>query len=874
MTSRRALVLPLVLFALFAALAACGEDVVEVPVEKVVEVEVPVEKVIEVEVPVEKVVEVPVEVEKVVQVEVPVDRVVEVEVPVEKVVEVEVPVETVVEVEVPVVKNLIVNNLQECSASYDPQADYFPDKTEAQYAKEWQVEYFNNYKLVTVDTDTSPDAQNLVRYVLVQCGTPAPELSGEFSDAMVVEVPVQRFWEGGGAVFASLDALGALDRLIGVNTRTSGDRNHFLPDVVARVTQDDVHEETSYGEDLELILDGDPDVYFQYNSDDWRNNALEVGVPAVHYSPFSEGPLGSAEQVKFVSLFFNLEARADRYFGPIAEEYSRVMALAHSQPTSPSVLLGTIARSGQFQSRNRTRLESILIEDAGGTRPLLKAVDQGLLDGTAHLGFGGVAVETALELGQEAEYWFDLAYIPSERNVPEFLERNPLNGEFAPMISGNAFHRYGRASDYHSTGAVRADILLKDIVSIIHPGLLPDHQLVFLDRIETAADAGIIAANPQAPVEEYIPGADYFPDKVEVKWAKDWTVSYHGNYKILNMGPVGDANAGSRETYVLLQKGTPAPELAGNLADAQVVQIPVETIYETSGGGSVVTALEFLGEADALIGLGYVPFGDFSQITPEMDMRYMSDDFLVANVSADGWETVVDAGPEIVIEPYSATQRETARSLGLNAVFYNSFWETPLGAAEHMKFWALFFNKERLANELFAPVESEYVALARHVAESVPEEEQPAVIRGAFSSSGSWSAVGADRVDYHLIRDAGGTPLFIDAAMGADAFASVSTEDAIETGTDADFWWNSSYDALDNGADGSAWVMENPLNARIPAMENGNAFHIFKRGEDYYKTAVNYRADLLLKDLVSILHPELVPDHETLWLELITPPSS
>ena len=68
------------------------------------------------------------------------------------------------------------------------------------------------------------------------------------------------------------------------------------------------------------------------------------------------------------------------------------------------------------------------------------------------------------------------------------------------------------------------------------------------------------------------------------------------------------------------------------------------------------------------------------------------------------------------------------------------------------------------------------------------------------------------------------------------------------------------------------WVAQDPLNAEIPALLNGSAFHIFKRGEDYYKTAVNYRADLLLEDLVSILHPELVPNHETIWLELITPP--
>ena len=798
-----------------------------------------------------------------------VEREVTVEVP-GRVVERAVPIE--VEVEVPVVKNLVVNNLQQCVDEYDPEADYFPDKTEAQYALEWQVEYFSNYKVVTVDTDTAADSENLIQYVLVQCGTPAPALSGDLADAMVVQVPVQRYWEGGGATYAALDALGALDKVIGVNTRTSGHENHFLPDVVARVTQDDIHEETSYGDDLELILEGEPDVYFQYNGPDWLANALDVGVPAIHYSPFSEGPLGSAEQVKFVSLFFNLEARANSYFQPIADEYNRVKELAQSQSSSPSVLLGTIASSGNFQSRNRTRLESVLIQDAGGQRPLLGAVDQGLLDGSAALGWGGVALEVALEYGQDAEYWFDMAYIPSQRNVPEFLDRNPLNAEFPAMLEGRAFHRYGRAADYHSTGAVRADILLKDIVSIIHPGLLPNHELIFLDRIETEAEIGIFASNPGGPVESYDPDADYFPDKVEANWAKDWTVSYHGNYKLLHMGPVGDANAGSRETYVLVQKGTPAPELTGNLADAHVVPIPIQSVYENSGGGSLVTALEFLGEAESLIGLGYIPFGDFSDVTPEVDKRYKADDFLVANVSDDGWETVVEADPDVVVVPFSATQRETARSLGLPAVFYNSYWETPLGAAEHLKFWALFYNKEKLANELFAPVEADYVALAAQVQEAVTAGNTPQVLHGQISSRGSWFTFGPDRVDYHLIRDAGGTPVLIDENLAQDAFASLSVEEVIEVGAGADFWWNSSYDALDNGGDGSAWVAQEPLNGEIPALENGTAFHIFKRGEDYYKTAVNYRADLLLRDLVSILHPDLAPDHETIWLELITPP--
>ena len=850
MTLKKAWVLPLLLLALVSILA-CGERVVERTVE------VPVERTVEV--PIERTVEVPVEVL------------------VDRTVEVEVPVEVPVEVQVPVVRDLIVNNFQECATSYDQETDYFPDKTVAEYAKEWQVEYFNNYKVVTVDTDTAADSENLIHYVLVQCGTPAPALSGDLADAMVVQVPVQRYWEGGGATYAALDALGALDKVIGVNTRTSGHENYFLPDVVARVTQDDIHEETSYGDDLELILEGEPDVYFQYNGPDWLANALDVGVPAIHYSPFSEGPLGSAEQVKFVSLFFNLEARANSYFQPIADEYNRVKELAQAQSASPSVLLGTIASSGNFQSRNRTRLESVLIQDAGGQRPLLGAVDQGLLDGSAALGWGGVALEVALDYGQDAEYWFDMAYIPRQRNVPEFLDRNPLNAEFPAMLEGRAFHRYGRAADYHSTGAVRADILLKDIISIIHPGLLPDHELIFLDRIETAAEIGIFVSNPEGTVSEYDPDADYFPDKVEVKWAEDWTVSYHGNYKVVNMGPVGDANAGSRETYVLVQKGTPAPELTGNLAGASIVPIPVDRVYENSRGASLVTALEHLGEAESLIGLGYLPSGDVSTTTPELAKRYQSDGFLVTG-AADAWEPVVAAEPDLVVVPFNASQRDTARSLGLPAVFYNSFWETPLGSAEHLKFWSLFFNKEELANKLFAPVEEAYVALAEEVASAVPVAERSLVLHGQILGNGSWFTYGPDRVDYHLIRDAGGTPMLLDEGIALDAFAQISLELVLDVVPDADFWWNPTHISLVSEldmSDGDAWVNFDPLYGEVAPLLMGNGFHHFKPGnDDYFKTALNYRADLLLKDLVSILHPELVPDHETIWLELITPPSN
>ncbi|MDJ0755997.1 MAG: hypothetical protein QNJ45_20890 [Ardenticatenaceae bacterium] len=125
---------------------------------------------------------------------------------------------------------------------------------------------------------------------------------------------------------------------------------------------------------------------------------------------------------------------------------------------------------------------------------------------------------------------------------------------------------------------------------------------------ETAVDESSQVTKPtenlQECVESYDSTIDYFPNKVNADYAEDWHVTYFNHYKVVTVGPVGDAAAGDTETYVLVQCGTPVPELTGDLADAYAIEIPIKTLFETSGGGSVVTGLEVLGEADALIGLG------------------------------------------------------------------------------------------------------------------------------------------------------------------------------------------------------------------------------------------------------------------------------
>lgn len=412
---------------------------------------------------------------------------------------------------------------------------------------------------------------------------------------------------------------------------------------------------------------------------------------------------------------------------------------------------------------------------------------------------------------------------------------------------------------------------LENVVALrtIAEGLYPE-KFVDAAPADTASADSALTENPQECVASYDPAVDYFPAKVNADYAEDWQVTYFNHYKVVTVGPVGDAAAGDTETYVLVQCGTPAPELTGDLADAHVVEIPVERLFETSGGGSVVTGLEVLGEADALIGLGYIPIGDIDQYIPAVAAQIASEDFLVVNVSEGGFEAVVAAEPDLLIEPYNAEQRAAARELGIPAIFYNSFWETPLGGAEHIKFWSLLFNKEALANQRFAPIEADYLALKEQVAQAVAADERPLVLHGQVSADNTFSTFGPGRIDYHLIEDAGGRPLLIELGLVNDAFATLALEEIIEVAADADFWWNSTYYADEKfGNSISALLADNPLNGSMAPAEQGTTFHIFGRGEDLYKTAYNYRADLILKDLVSILHPELVPDHEPLWMVLI-----
>ena len=369
---------------------------------------------------------------------------------------------------------LTANLADSCVESFDPSVDYFPDQAEIEFAEGFEVEYFNNYKVINVLRPWR-DADVTFTYVLVQCGTPAPE---GYDDAEVLEVPIDSAVSMSTTYLPHFVELGLLDQLVAV------DEFDF-------VYSPEIHDQIDAGMmvevgggsavNVEQVLDLEPDLIMTYGlgSPDYDAHPalLAAGLNVALNSDYMEtSPLGRAEWIKFTAAFFNREAEAHAFFDGVAERYNELSALAADAEERPTVLVNAMYGDTWFMSGGDSYIAQ-LIADAGGA--YLWADDEST--GGLPLSF-----EAVLERAQEADYWLDPNFW---RSLDEGLAEDARYAEFAAFENARVYNnnlRMGElgANDYSEGGVVNPDQVLADLIAIFHPELLPDHEMVYFRHLE------------------------------------------------------------------------------------------------------------------------------------------------------------------------------------------------------------------------------------------------------------------------------------------------------------------------------------------------------------------------------------------------------
>jgi iron complex transport system substrate-binding protein len=227
-------------------------------------------------------------------------------------------------------------------------------------------------------------------------------------------------------------------------------------------------------------------------------------------------------------------------------------------------------------------------------------------------------------------------------------------------------------------------------------------------------------------------------------------------------------------------------------------------------------------------------------------------------------EMVIALKPDLVIG-FSINNQNNAYHMLERAgipVVYNGDWteETPLGKAEWIKFFAPFFGHEKKADSLFNTIASSYKA-AKSIAEKA--DYSPTILSGALYKD-VWYLPGGSSWAAQFLKDAN-TRYLWEASKDTGSL-SLSLESVLERGRNADFWISpsqfTSYEQL-KGA--------NRHYSQFKAYQKKKVFTFAAtRGETggllYYELGPN-RPDLILKDLIRIFHPELLPQHEPFFFK-------
>jgi iron complex transport system substrate-binding protein len=348
-------------------------------------------------------------------------------------------------------------------------------------------------------------------------------------------------------------------------------------------------------------------------------------------------------------------------------------------------------------------------------------------------------------------------------------------------------------------------------------------------------------------------------NKLENSYAKGFKIEKFKDFKVLTVYNPWQHAQGVEYKYVLAENTKIVPD---SLKKFDIIKIPVKRIVCLS-----TTHLAFLRELnllDAICGVAAPEFIYDSLIREKVKAGNISN---VGYDQAMNIETIISLKPDFVmaygVGSESSGQFQRLKQLGIKVVFNAEYLEqTPLGKAEWINFVGSFFNKEDSAAQLFKKTSETYRELTQ---KAVSVKEKPMVLSG-LPWKGVWYVPGGKSYASNFIYDAGGDYLWKED-KGSESIP-LSLETVLERANKAQLWINPGA-ALNL----NEMISLDPRIKNIRSLQEKKVFNFNRRlspggGNDFWESGVVH-PDWILKDLIAIFHPGLIPNHTFVYYQLL-----
>lgn len=343
------------------------------------------------------------------------------------------------------------------------------------YARGFDVEKKENYRILKVYNPWQGARNVLFRYVLAGHDQDIPASRVEET---VIRTPVSSVVCMSTTHIAMIDFIGETEKISAV----SGSENIYNPVLQNRAEQGNLPD-IGYDMNLnyELLLELNPDIILAYGvgaeAGAWLNRLRDIGMTVVMIGEYLEGsPLAQAEWVKFIAHLFDRQEYASDKFSKIEKEYNQLVKLASQTGDSlPVIMSGLPWRNSWFVPGGNSHFAA-LIDDAGGKY---------LWDDNNGRENFPADIENVIDRSAEAGYWINAG---TALSMADIENTDPRLALLRPFRLDNVYNNNARlnkrgGNDYWESGTVNPHLILKDLIHILHPELVPGHKPVYYRKL-------------------------------------------------------------------------------------------------------------------------------------------------------------------------------------------------------------------------------------------------------------------------------------------------------------------------------------------------------------------------------------------------------
>ena len=290
------------------------------------------------------------------------------------------------------------------------------------------------------------------------------------------------------------------------------------------------------------------------------------------------------------------------------------------------------------------------------------------------------------------------------------------------------------------------------------------------------------------------------------------------------------------------------------------LRIPISRIVVTST--THIPMIELLNEENSIVGFPNVTYISSKRTRQRVEQGFIKE---IGKENLLNTEVLLNLQPDLVLGYSVSTADKSLEIIKKSGipVIYNGDWleETPLGRAEWIRFFGVLYDKQKMADSIFKTIETAYLEVKQL---ALKTSEKPTILSGAVMSKDIWNLPAGESFVAQFLADANLDYLWKNSK--GKGSLSLSFESVFERAKEADFWI-----APGHFSSKTEMLEHNKLYAEFKAFKKDNIYtSTLKKGKTggviYYELAPT-RPDLVLKDLIKIAHPELLPNYELTFFE-------